>query len=1171
MDMQEILSQVITSTNEIFEAEAGSVALLDSSGQNIVIRAAVGAGADAVRGLSLPVKQGVIGWVALHEKPALIPDVTKDNRFFADIDSNSGFHTKSILCVPMKADGNTIGVIELMNMHPNYLSEDGTKILTVIADHAALAIENARLFAQTRQQSEEQALLFEAMAIVTSDLALDTVLDAVSRQMVEALKSDLCIISRWDRDANQLLTMQSYAGPGIQRPEQTIRPLNSASPPEAVLKSQKSTVLEISHPDNAPERIAWLKSLNMQALFLIPLIYRRQTIGLVEIGRRTATESITPGDLRLAETMAAQAAVAIEHARFYNETTRHLAEAKVLQEVMVAAASQLDFNQVLNGTIEALHRTLGIERLGFFLPSNNNTEMIAYSASTVGFAHKNGQTIRVPVEGSVVGWVNRNGKPLLIPDVRKSDNYYNLADDTHSELCVPVILNNQVVAVLNAESPRLNAFGKEDLRLFSAIAAELSVALNNAQLFQTEHRLVSQQKALLDVFVDISSELQPEVLFQRIIERAIEVIPNADAGSLVVPKGDVFVFAATVGFDIEKLHGISFTATSLLANPDGTITKHTSSPKVDRFTQDTLLKINKSHLSQQFEQFVEVGRLNEIKATLRAVLFIGDELLGAINVDSLSTADAFNEEDEQTLLLFASQAAIAIQNARLFEEIRTAEARYRDLFDNANDFIFTLDANFRISSANKVVLKSTGYQLDEIIGMHFTKFVLPGHTTKIFRSLKAQLASKEAPATFEMPVISKDKQEKLLEITMRVQRAGRRPVGIHCIARDITKRRELEQQLRQTEKLSTIGKLVAGVAHELNNPLTSIIGYASLLQESNLPSDYQEDLQIIFRQAERARIIVQDLLTFARRINLETEPVDVNEVIQTSLALMKPHLQNHNIQVTVSLDFGLSQTIADPHQLEQVFVNLITNAVQALSTVPRTGQLKLETKQLSNYILISLADNGPGIPENIINRVFDPFFSTKDVGDGTGLGLSICFGIISEHKGRIWAENNTSHGVTFYIELPLVPVESPTQTPDLLSTETFAENLPLPDQLQILAIDDEPYLLTLLQRVLTKLGHTVDSAPNAKIALQKIAKKEYDIVICDVLMPDILGPDLYSQVIEKYPQLASSFIFITGNVVDIDTRIFLETTKLPWLPKPFLPADIEKIIGETWAKNKQPA
>jgi two-component system NtrC family sensor kinase len=989
MDMQEILSKVITSTNEIFKAEAGSVAMIESSGQEIVIRAAVGAGADAVRGLSLPIDKGVIGWVASHERPALIPDVTKDERFYKDIDKQSGFHTKSILCAPMQAGGHTIGVIELMNMHHDYLSDDGLRILSVIADHAALAIENARL---------------------------------------------------------------------------------------------------------------------------------------------------------------------------HNEATRRLAEAKVLQEVMVAAASSLDFNKVLTGTIEALHRTLGIERLGFFLPASDGKNVISHPA-TIGFNITNG-ALPIPMDGSAVGWVIRNGKPALIPNVTEFSQYYELAADTRSELCVPVVLNGQVAAVLNAESPRLNAFDHEDLRLFRAIAAELAVALENAQLYQTEHRLVKQQQALMDVFTDLSMELKPEVLFQRIIERAIEVIPNADVGSLIVPKGEEFVYAAAVGFDIRQLQSVTFAREDFLRHQPGP-------QKVERLSHLELVDLSRKSFPHTFEQYTKAGRLHEIKCTLRAILHAGDAILGSINVDSLSEPEAFTEEDEQTLLLFASQAAIAIQNARLFEDIRTAEANYRDLFDNANDFIFTLDSNFRISSANKAVLKATGYQLEEIIGTHITEFILPEQTPKLFKLLKARLASDKSPATFELPVRGKGEKKALLEVTIRVRRVGRRPVNIHCIARDITQRRELEKQLRQTEKLSTIGKLVAGVAHELNNPLTSIIGYASLLQENDILQPYRDDLEVIFRQADRARLIVKDLLTFARKIDLETRPVDINEIIQTSLALTKPALQSHQVRVTTALDFGLPLTMADSHQLEQVFVNLITNAVQALATVTRSRYLTIESKRANNVILLRFADNGPGVPAEIAHRIFDPFFSTKQVGEGTGLGLSICFGIISEHQGRIWAEEASPTGATFYVELPIVPVKEVAPLPASSDLAAIMTTPPL-TSLQILVIDDELPLLNLLRRVLERQGHNVATASGGKTALEKLNTKAYDLIICDVVMPDILGPEIYRQVVDKFPHLAQHFIFITGNVVDIDTRLFLEKTALPWLAKPFLPADIERAINKALAKMQAP-
>ena len=386
--------------------------------------------------------------------------------------------------------------------------------------------------------------MFESMAMVTSDLALETVLDAVSRQMVEALKADLCLISRWHPADNQLCLMQCYAAPGARRPQKTSRSVDESALLSKVLNAQTPTLLQADAPNLTAKASAWLTELNTQTLLLIPLIYRRQTIGLVEMGRVTSADPLTPHEIRLAETMTAQAASAIEHARLYDDTIHHLAEARVLQEVMVAAASSLDFDKVLDGTIHALHRTLGIERLGFFLPTKDGNYVIPHPA-TMGFDLPNGQ-VRVPVDGSAAGWVIRQRKPLLLRDVRQAEagHYYELAADTRSEVCVPVMVNGQVAAVLNAESSRVNAFDQDDLRLFTAIAAELAVAL---------------------------------------------------------------------------------------------------------------------------------------------------------------------------------------ENTRLFEEIRAAEAKYRDLFDNANDFIFTLDSHLRVSSVNKVTLKATGYHVNQVIGAHITRFARPKH------------------------------------------------------------------------------------------------------------------------------------------------------------------------------------------------------------------------------------------------------------------------------------------------------------------------------------------------------------------------------------------------------------------------------------------------------------
>lgn len=543
---------------------------------------------------------------------------------------------------------------------------------------------------------------------------------------------------------------------------------------------------------------------------------------------------------------------------------------------------------------------------------------------------------------------------------------------------------------------------------------------------------------------------------------------------------------------------------------------------------------------------------------LCAPLRVNNRVIGVIELMNMHPR-FLSDNGLKILSVIADHAALAIENSRLFEEIRKAENNYRELFDNANDFIFTLDRNFRVSQANQSVLEKTGYRLDEIVGMPVGQFVQPKNMSRLFGQFKTQLARANTPSIFDFTILSKQKDEIQIEVAVRVQRHQQRVIALQCIARDVTQRHLLEKQLRQTEKLSTIGKLVAGVAHELNNPLTSIVGYASMLQEEEMPQRFHDDLQVIFRQAERARVIVRGLLAFARNINLETEPVNINDVLQSALTLMQPQLEHYNIQVNTSLQFGLPLTVADPHQLEQVFVNLITNSVQALSTVSGVRALTIAASQSGGNILANIADNGPGIPEKILNKIFDPFFSTKKVGQGTGLGLSICYGIIGEHNGRIWVDTAMNRGTTFFIELPVIPVSVPTPAGVPAETSPISS---VPDKaLQILAVDDEDFLLALLDRVLSRHGHRVDRASSGEVALQKLSTHSYDVIISDVLMPDITGPQLYQRVVETRSDHAARFIFITGNAVDPDTRAFLDESGLPWLAKPFLPSDIEHAVS----------
>jgi two-component system, NtrC family, sensor kinase len=255
--------------------------------------------------------------------------------------------------------------------------------------------------------------------------------------------------------------------------------------------------------------------------------------------------------------------------------------------------------------------------------------------------------------------------------------------------------------------------------------------------------------------------------------------------------------------------------------------------------------------------------------------------------------------------------------------------------------------------------------------------------------------------------------------------------SVVVVMTDITDAADLQAKLMHTEKMAALGQLVSGVAHEVNNPLAAIVGFTDLLLENpKIPDEAREELRVILQQAQRTRVIVQNLLSFARHMPAQHEPVRVNSVLRQTLQLRAYDFANHGVQMTERYDEDLPLAIGDSHQLQQVFLNILNNAYDAIQEVRRPGKIDVSTSYRSAQIEIAFRDNGPGIshPE----RIFDPFFTTKEVGKGTGLGLSICYGIVRAHRGEIFARNNPDGiGCTFFVRLPMAP-----QGAELLVTES---------------------------------------------------------------------------------------------------------------------------------------
>ncbi len=374
--------------------------------------------------------------------------------------------------------------------------------------------------------------------------------------------------------------------------------------------------------------------------------------------------------------------------------------------------------------------------------------------------------------------------------------------------------------------------------------------------------------------------------------------------------------------------------------------------------------------------------------------------------------------------------------------------------------------------------------------------------------------------------------------------------------RDDTEERLLQERLLQSEKMASVGQLVSGVAHELNNPLTGVMGFAQLLLARDLEETVRAQIQTIYGEAERAAKIVQNLLSFARRRKAAKEMADVNALLQRVIELRSYDFTIRDISLDMTLDSKAPLCWVDPDQIQQVFFNVIKNAEQAMIDSRGGGKLTVRTGASRTGIRVEVQDQGSGIPPEIQRRIFDPFFTTKEAGQGTGLGLTICYSIIDEHGGRIWVESPPGGGALFSIEIPAGVAEES----EPLAAGPTASSPKIAGGLRVLVVDDEESIRMLLKEILRLDRHRVVTASSGQEAAQRVAGEPFDVIITDMKMPGMDGAAFYRQVREHDPDLARRMIFITGDTVSPDTRAFLQRVSNPVLSKPFKMGPLREAI-----------
>ncbi len=548
-----------------------------------------------------------------------------------------------------------------------------------------------------------------------------------------------------------------------------------------------------------------------------------------------------------------------------------------------------------------------------------------------------------------------------------------------------------------------------------------------------------------------------------------------------------------------------------------------------------------------------------IRSLVSFPLLIEDRTMGVLNL-SADTPGMFGEETMRVLHILASQVAKLIENARLLAQrkayvaqIEESERRYRDLVEEVSDGFFVADASGRPLLVNSRFATMFGRSREEMLAATDWASYLSADTRDRVRAALADIrtGNQGIEKSLEFSVLRPDEREVPVHLHCRTVLHQGDLVWIGTL-RDMTNQKALQRQLMQTEKLASMGTLIAGTTHELNNKLAPILGYAQLIQQMEAPADLLSRIAVIQESAEGAKKIIDALLGFSRDSEVKPEPVRIAESVGAVLGISEAALRRAGIEVVRHDDLDAPVIFVARQQIEQVMLNMINNGMHAMRD-SATRTLEVWTAKDKDGIVVGFRDTGCGISPDHLTRIFDPFFTTKPVNEGTGLGLSLSYGLVRAHGGDIYVESKPGRGTTFRIQLPVGSPDTPSQTMEMSS----AEAQPWPGKPSLLIVDDEAPMRDLLEDVFADICGTT-TAENGRAALDALARGHFDLLLVDVRMPALDGMGFYSKLRLEHPQLADHVIFMTGDTYDPDTRRFLDESGRPFLSKPF---NIDEVVA----------
>ena len=979
--------------------------------------------------LASALEGGAIAEVARRGAPVRISEYDPEVSALAAADDvvGDGGPARSLLAVPMMVGIRLVGVIAVYAAAANVYREEDEELLLTIGAQAATALTNARLYAESQRERRQSEALAEVARAVGESLRLGEVLHLILRHAMALLQTEgACVSLRRDDYLHVVAAVgcaELLAGMHL--------PVNGSLSGRALLEGTY-----LVNNDATAEPLAYRPTqrvAHVQKDILVPLITARGAIGVLAVMNRDA--DFTDTDARVLQRLADHVAVAIVNARLYEEVAEATREWRVAFDAIASGMVVLDEE----GRIVRCNAR-GLQLAGAAGAAGANT-VVGRDFHEAIFHERHGVGEMCPVERALGEFVAgrasvRSAARGLMFDVLASPHPNGGAVVTFDDVTSHHALaerHRRVVetandAIVITDTGRRVSFANPAAReLLGAGADILGRPVSDfvppevyEQVHEREDRAFAGEPQRYEaVLLRLDGE-------RRVV--SVSTAPLREVGQITG------VVASLRDITTERLARDAVTQSEAryrnlfetASDAIYTLDKRGSFTSANAATCRLTGQTRETLLGRSIVPFLDPEETTEVRRRFTQALagdsrhyechlVTGD---GARRLMSVTNTPIRQGTDVVGVLGIARDVTAERERAAALDR---SEARYTRLVESASDAIFTVDEECRFTSVNRALEISTGLARASLLGSHFTRIVDPlDHEAMWGLFVRAMHGERQRGDLRYRDASGATRSASI--ISTPILESGR-VIGALGVVRDTSEERFLTEQLMQQEKLAAVGQLVSGVAHELNNPLAGVMAFSQLLLESeDIPDDTRASLETINQECRRAAKIVSNLLTFARQHAPERSITDLNKVVHDTLELRRHVMRVHEIELEVTLEEPLPLTWADPFQLQQVVLNLLGNAEHALDGWAGERRVRVATARHGDLLAVTVSDTGAGIAADRIARIFNPFYTTKAVGQGTGLGLSISDGIVREHGGHIRVESAPGKGATFTIELPLVTV-----------------------------------------------------------------------------------------------------------------------------------------------------